>query len=242
MVPFPGDPSPAWLRLIRGVLSVLALRMQSDSVADGAAGSLQMQHRCTTNPIMFRGNSGPQLRTEGQIMRKAILGFVVASLVTLPVVVLAQPGGSVTTSPLTQPAPTLGLPALVLLAALLAVVAGRWLRLAPKGIAGLALLVVMTSAGVGIASGAYEVVVDGEECLEVTVHPYDSYGPQYTLRNACANPVEVDALAPNCDVCETLPGTACEDVTILVSPVNACTVGTVLASNEVCFLPYCNGN
>lgn len=177
-------------------------------------------------------------------MRSArITGFGIgAAALLLPLTALAQ-GGSVTTSPLaSQAAPALGGPALIAMAAILAFVAGRFLRLAPKGVAALVVATATASlVGVVQAGGNPEVVVEDEECLETTVHPYNSGTYMITLRSACANPIEIDAIAPNCAPCEALPNTACEDG-VFNDPVNPCAPGQVLTQGQSCELPTCDDN
>lgn len=176
-------------------------------------------------------------------MRSArITGFGIgAAALLLPLTALAQAqGGSVTTSPLAQAAPALGGPALIAMAAILAFVAGRFLRLAPKGVAALVVAAAAASlVGVVQAGGVPEVVVDGDECLERTVHPYNSGMYMIVLRSTCANPIEVDAVAPNCDPCEVTPDTSCEDG-VFATVLNPCTPGLVLQSGESCELPVCD--
>lgn len=174
-------------------------------------------------------------------MRSArITGFGIgAAAMLLPLTALAQ-GGTVTTSPLAQAAPALGGPALIAMAAILAFVAGRFLRLAPKGVAALVVATATASlVGVVQAGGNPEVVVEDEECLEKTVHPYDSGMYMVTLRSACTNPIEVDAVDPNCAPCEATPDISCEDG-VFGTVLNPCTPGLVLKSGQSCELLVCD--
>lgn len=164
---------------------------------------------------------------------------LVALVVALaPASALAQ-GGSVTTSPLAQPAPTLSVTLLLLLSLALLAVARHMLRTAPKGSIAALALAALTAAGAGIGYAIpYDVVVDGDECNQRYTHEYNSnYGPR-NLRNDCANPVEVVALTPGCNQTEDLGNTSDTPPPTMIED---CGVSTVLGSGESCRLPDCTG-
>lgn len=177
-------------------------------------------------------------------MCKVKLGFVVAGLVALPVVVSAQVG-SVTTSPLAQAAPVLGLPALLAVAVILALVGGRFLRLAPRGLAGLMLAAVTTVyVGVGYAGDSSQVVVSDEECREETTHPYQPFSDMAVLLSQCPNPIRIDAIAPNCGSCDAEalggPKVLCEEAPPTIqNGMDVCEAGDILPPGGECSLPLC---
>jgi hypothetical protein len=177
-------------------------------------------------------------------MRNLKWGFLVAGLVALPVVASAQ-GGSVTTSPLAQAAPVLGLPALLAAALILALVGARFLRLAPRGLAGLALAAATTVfVGVGYAVVPSQVVVDGDECRMETTHPYSPNTYMVVLRSECPNPIEIDAIAPNCNDCsgEDIggPASVCTEVPPTIqNGLSTCQPGQILPPGGECYLPTC---
>ncbi|HVN86038.1 MAG TPA: hypothetical protein VMW17_14455 [Candidatus Binatia bacterium] len=130
--------------------------------------------------------------------------------------------GAVTTGPASQ-APTLALPLIPVLAALLACVAVYRLRLKFAGhISGL-LLVATIVAGFGYA-GVATITIDGGACGKQTTNSYDPFAPP-SLMNNCPTPIHILAIQFTC-----LDPPPAEET---------CVVGATLASGERCQLPGC---
>jgi hypothetical protein len=160
---------------------------------------------------------------------------IAAAAVTLvPAAALAQTG-SVTTSPLTQPAPAMSTVMLVLLSVTLAAVAFRLLRRAPQGSLAAFALAAVTAVGaaVGYATPT-DVVVEGSECTEQYTHEYNAnYGPR-NLVSACPSPIRIVALGEPCNT-ESLDGVQGEAI-----PASPCEVGQILQNGDRCHLPDCD--
>ena len=164
---------------------------------------------------------------------KTSLKLFVLVAVAAPSVVLAQGSGAgVTTSPLAQPAPAMSVMMMLALSAVLAVVAIRLLRQAPKGSLGMLLLAVATTtAGVAFSTPT-DVVVEGAECQTTFTHEYNpDFGPRDLVSN-CAAPIRITSLGITCSgFGETIEGSS-EDL-------GNCEEGLILANGDECSLPDC---
>ena len=168
-------------------------------------------------------------------MNRFSLRLVALAAALAPAMAFAQ-GGSVTTSPLAQPAPTLSATLLLLLSLALVGVAWHMLRRSPaRSVAAAALAVVMAAgAGIGYATPT-NVVIDGEECMQRYTHSYNSnYGPR-NLVSLCQNPIEIVVVTPGCNGNDVLAGDSNEQLEQL------CSNGLVLQYEEACMLPDCAG-
>lgn len=159
------------------------------------------------------------------------IAAVAATLV--PAAAFAQTG-SVTTSPLAQPAPALSTVMLVLLSVTLAVVAFRLLRRAPQGSLAAFALAAVTAVGaaVGYATPP-DVIVADDECTTEFTHDYDADSGPRNLVSACPKPIRIVALAEPCTD-ESLGGVANE-----VLSASPCQVGEILTNGDRCRLPNC---
>ncbi len=164
------------------------------------------------------------------------LAFLAASA---PTAVLAQTG-MVTTSPLAQPVPAMGLVALAITIATLAFVAARRLRLGPAAASVLALTLLTIGAAGGYAGVSTSVIISGAECNKPTTEAYALDVPAMLL-NQCPNSIQIDAIDASCNYCETLPGTACEAVVPQppLSSMTLCEAGVVIPAGQTCELPTC---
>ncbi|HUI25437.1 MAG TPA: hypothetical protein VL403_05075 [Candidatus Kryptonia bacterium] len=142
--------------------------------------------------------------------------FVGAALIA-PFGAFAQPiTGTVTTGP-TQQAPTLSLPLIALLAVALTGIALYRLRVRGP-IMGLILFAVL----VGTSYALGTINITGAECATQTTR---TFFPGQTLKNECANNVQILAIQFDCPMPEFPP--------------NSCTVGEILMSGQTCRLPEC---
>lgn len=167
-----------------------------------------------------------------------VLAFLAASA---PTAVLAQTG-TVTTSPVAQPVPAMGLLALVMTIVMLALVAARRLRLGSAAITALALTLTTLGAAVGYAGVVItDVIISGAECNRQTTEVYGLYDGPASVMNQCPNAIQIDAVVAVCNGCESLPGTACESVEpkLSINPNPPCEPGLVLAAGATCGLPTC---
>jgi len=154
-----------------------------------------------------------------------------------PAAAFAQTG-SVTTSPLAQPAPAMSTVMLVLLSVALAVVAIRLLRRAPQGSLAAFALAVVTAVGaaVGYATPT-DVIVEGSECTEQYTHEYNAnYGPR-NLVSACPSPIRIVAIG---EPCNGNGGESLGGVLDDALPALPCEVGQVLENGDRCHLPDCD--
>ena len=119
------------------------------------------------------------------------------------------------------------------LSVILALLAARLLRRAPKGaLAALALALVTTAAGVA-HSHPNDIVVEGGECSTEFTHEYNPLAGPFLLVSACANPIRIVALGVDCFP----PGETLGDVTS--NAAIPCEEGLVLPPNGQCELPSC---
>jgi len=174
-------------------------------------------------------NAAPKV--ENLSMKIPRLPHVVAALITLvaPLAALAQgTNGSVTTAPLPT-APTMGIPVLILLAALLTGVAAYFLRRAAgRAIAVVAFVAVLTAlAGIGYAR-IMMIMVQGSQCAMQTTQMFMPMNPT-SLKSDCPNPIQIISIQPEmlCNM-DTL-GSA----TGVLRP---CRVGQILTNGEECIL------
>jgi apolipoprotein N-acyltransferase len=158
---------------------------------------------------------------------------IIVALETLiaPLATVAQPlyPGSVTTAPVSSPAPVMGMTLLALLAVVLGG-AGAYLLRRTSGdvIAKVVFVVALTTvAGIGYAffpmGGTY--TVEGTQCGMQTVQVFDA-SAENTLESHCPNLIRiVDIQVGPCPTLSDPPG--------------PCSIGQVLANNESCTLPVC---
>ena len=144
--------------------------------------------------------------------------------------------GSVTTAPVGQPAPALGMPLLFLLAVVLAGVGVYRMRIsAPSSIAMVVLAGVIAVAGLGYADGTALVIRDANCMMRKTAtFPLNSFSH---LMSECSNPIMIVALDYTCASGDVAANTVCPSGIVDMLP--TCQVGQVLALNESCELPNC---
>jgi apolipoprotein N-acyltransferase len=158
---------------------------------------------------------------------------IIVALETLigPLAAVAQPlsPGSVTTAPVSAPAPAMGMTLLALLVVVLGGGGAYFLRRTSGDVmAKLVFVVALTTvAGIGYAfigiGGTY--TVEGPQCGMQTVQVFDA-SVQNTLESHCPNLIRiVDIQVKPCT---------------LVDPAAPCSIGQVLANNESCTLPLCD--
>ena len=169
----------------------------------------------------------------------ASVGVLLAPLATL-----AQPQtGSVTTRPLAQQAPALGLPLLAILAvALLAIAVYRLWRANRGPILGLGFVVTMTLlAGIGYALVMVQTItIAGAACGNPTVSAFNAFS-QTRLKSACVNPIQIVDIQSPCDggtECTVSPN-AVSCVGSAASDGTECTIGLILGDGNTCELPIC---
>lgn len=108
----------------------------------------------------------------------------------VPQAALAQ---SITTSPFTAAAPTLGTWMLMVLVGLLTFAAVRTMRPGAMrlgaGISGALLVAAVATTGQAVPSGT--IFISGEECFEQTTHEFESYNEPLVI-NECPNAQIVD--------------------------------------------------
>jgi hypothetical protein len=161
-------------------------------------------------------------------------------LLVAPLAALAQPEtGAVTTSPLPQQAPALGMPLLAILAvALTAITVYRLRRAAAGRIVGLGLVAAMTVlAGIGYAV-MQTITITGADCAKQTVSPFFPLEGETLLTSECPNLIRIVDIQDSCDGsvvspnAETGMGSAANDVA-------ECSIGQILANGNTCALPGC---
>ena len=165
-----------------------------------------------------------------------LLSAALATLLT-PVAALAQQPASVTTSPLGQPAPTLGAPLIVLLAAILAGVGVYCVRRGRSAaMLTLVLAAMVAVAGIGYAT-VTKVVISGGDCLKVTVNSYDPTGFA-KLESDCPNQIKIIDLQSACTPPDIAASCAHDEPadTYTLAP---CETGLILNDGDHCRLPRC---
>lgn len=160
--------------------------------------------------------------------------IVIAAVATLgsPLVALAAPTGSVTTSPIAS-APAIALPLLLLLAVVLMGITVYRLRATriPMVLAAVAVAAALASVAVTHATPGVTIPITDGDCNRTATNPYDPTD-FVVVQNQCINPIKI------------------VDVSFSCNPVNAstlvtgdapalCTVGFVLAPKGFCRLPEC---
>lgn len=160
------------------------------------------------------------------MIRRSIPVAAAVAVLAAPLTASAIFTGQVTTGPAAQ-APTLTMPLLFLLAAVLAGVAAYRLGRAAGPIVGLALVAAVTfAAGLGYADNWTGIMIGGADCARQTTNSFDPSGPPMVLMSNCPNPIFILDIQLSC-----------------VDPPTpqACVVGGTLANGEVCVLPSCSG-
>ncbi len=155
------------------------------------------------------------------------IGIAVAALLgSFATVAHAILNGTVKTAPY-RAAPTLGTPALAVLAVLLVAVGMYVLRRTRGGaIAKVAVVAALAAlAGLAYASNGQTFTVMGAECGTVTVFTFDLTAPS-SLSSDCPNPIQIIDLKFDC----TAP-----------DPPNQCMLGEILTNGQTCNLPLCVG-
>jgi len=152
---------------------------------------------------------------------------VAAALATLvaPLPAFAQ---VVTTGPL-QPAPTLAMPLIFVLAVVLAGLAVYRLRRYVAGpMVGLLLFAAVTVlAGVGYATSMFRsIMISGPACMRETMSPFMDHGPPTVLMSECRNMISILAIQSSCTMFTQMPQPPCS-------------VGQTLANGQACTLPNC---
>jgi hypothetical protein len=151
--------------------------------------------------------------------------------VTVAAVALVSPLGalaaSVTTDPVTQPAPALTMVMLIVLMIALTGVGMYGIRNRSGGaLAGVALVAGLgLLAGLGYA-GVMGIVIENGDCNHRSVHVYTV--EDATLTSHCPNPIRIEAI--DCNVAPT-------DLACIAGPV--CAVDQILQNGDYCFLPLC---
>ncbi len=166
------------------------------------------------------------------MMRKPMFALVTI-LLGSPVVALAAPTASVTTSPLAN-APALALPALLLLAVVLGAVTVYRLQRRGRTRAAVAAIAAtfITLAGITYASSS-AVIIEGIGCNATTTNPFDPTYPPY-LRNYCTNVIKIVDITLLCD---NFNGTSPDPQTGETAPV--CEEGMLVQPHTSCHLPGC---
>jgi hypothetical protein len=160
------------------------------------------------------------------MIRRSIPVAAAVAVLAAPLTASALATGQVTTGPAAQ-APTLTMPLLFLLAAVLAGVAVYRLGRAAGPIAGLALVAAVTmAAGLGYADNwVNTIMIGGADCARQTTNSFDPSGPTMMLMSNCPNPIHILDIRLSCS--DPPP------------PSPPCVVGGTLANGEVCVLPGC---
>jgi apolipoprotein N-acyltransferase len=157
---------------------------------------------------------------------------IIVALETLigPLAVVAQPvaPGSVTTAPVSAPAPAMGMTLLAVLVVVLGGAGAYFLRRTSGDVIAKVGFVValITAAGIGYAFVAVgdTYTVEGAQCGMQTVQVFDA-NVENTLESRCPNLIRiVDIQVGRCTVFD---------------PPGPCSIGQVLANNESCTLPVC---
>lgn len=169
------------------------------------------------------------MRLEKSLPKVAVLVALIA-----PVVVhAADPMNMVTTRPLAQHAPAVGLPLIFLLAVVLAgVTVYRLRRVAVGRVIGAALI----AAWIGLAGLGYAVIdtlhINGTACMQQTASPYATMTTT-NLQNDCPNDILIVDIQFAC-TSDTLP-----DQETGGASVPSCVRGNALQNGQICRLPLC---